>query len=116
MLRLLLDGANPEAILCLTFTKAAAAEMTARIEERLAAWATTDDAPLAEELVELTGEPAGPERLRPARRLFAQVLELPRGLGIMTIHALCGSLLRASRSRPAWRRTSRPSTSGPRAS
>ena len=53
--------------------------MTARIDERLAAWATTDDALLAEELGELTGEPADPDRLDRARRLFAQVLELPRG-------------------------------------
>ena len=95
VLRLLLLGAEPEGILCLTFTKAAAIEMTTRIEERLAAWATmAEDAQLAAELDALTGEPATPERLRTARRLFAQVLELPRGLGIMTIHALCGSLLR----------------------
>ncbi|MEK0082046.1 double-strand break repair helicase AddA [Benzoatithermus flavus] len=95
VLRLLLAGADPEGILCITFTKAAAAEMTARIEQRLAAWATaSDDAALAAEIEELTGEPADEERLRQARRLFALVLELPRGLNIMTIHALCGSLLR----------------------
>ena len=69
--------------------------MTARIEERLAAWATTaDDADLAAELLALTGAPADRERLNRARRLFAQVLELPRGLGVVTIHALCGALLR----------------------
>ena len=95
VLRLLLDGTEPEGILCLTFTKAAAAEMTGRIEERLAAWATMpDDAALAQELLALTGEPADQVRLDQARRLFAQMLELPRGLGIMTIHALCGALLR----------------------
>ena len=38
VLRLLLNGARPESILCLTFTKAAAAEMANRIGERLAAW------------------------------------------------------------------------------
>lgn len=95
VLRLLLEGADPEGIVCITFTKAAAAEMTGRIEERLAAWATApDDAVLAAELLATTGEPADQVRLDRARRLFAQVLELPRGLGIMTIHALCGALLR----------------------
>ena len=95
VLRLLLGGADPEGIVCITFTKAAAAEMTGRIEERLAAWATApDDALLAAELLETTGEPADAKRLERARRLFAQVLELPRGLGVMTIHALCGALLR----------------------
>ena len=82
VLRLLLEGSDPEGILCLTFTKAAAAEMTVRIEERLAAWATArDDAGLAAELEALTGEPPDAERLERARRLFARVLELPRGLG-----------------------------------
>lgn len=95
VLRLLLTGAEPEGILCITFTKAAAAEMTVRIEERLAAWATNPaDAALAEELLDLTGEPADAPRLALARQLFARILELPGGLNIMTIHALCGSLLR----------------------
>ena len=95
VLRLLLEGSDPEGILCLTFTKAAAAEMTVRIEERLAHWATVaEDAALAAELEALTGAPPDAERIQRARRLFARVLELPRGLGIMTIHALCGALLR----------------------
>ena len=89
VLRLLLEGSDPEGILCITFTKAAAAEMTVRIEERLAAWATArDDADLALELEALTGSPPNADRMGRARRLFAQVLELPRGLAIMTIHAL----------------------------
>ena len=59
MLRLLLEGSDPEGILCITFTKAAAAEMTVRIEERLAAWATArDDAVLVAELEALTGSAA----------------------------------------------------------
>ena len=95
VLRLLLEGADPEGILCITFTKAAAAEMTVRIEERLAAWATErDEAALAAELEALTGRQPDGARLERARRLFAVVLELPRGLAIMTIHALCGALLR----------------------
>ena len=94
VLRLLLEGADPEGIVGITFTKAAAAEMTGRIEERLAAWATMADDDLAADLLATTGDVADARRLQLARRLFAQVLELPRGLGIMTIHALCGALLR----------------------
>ena len=94
VLRLLLAGAEPEGILCLTFTKAAAIEMTTRVEERLAGWATATEDGLAAELSALTGAVPARPLLDRARRLFAQVLELPRGLGIMTIHALCGSLLR----------------------
>ncbi|MFO1075217.1 MAG: double-strand break repair helicase AddA [Geminicoccaceae bacterium] len=94
VLRLLLAGAEPEGILCLTFTKAAAIEMTTRVEARLAEWATAAEDRLAAELEALTGAAPARPLLDRARRLFAQVLELPRGLGIMTIHALCGSLLR----------------------
>ncbi|WP_333665978.1 UvrD-helicase domain-containing protein, partial [Parvibaculum sp.] len=42
--RLLLAGTEPERILCLTFTKAAAAEMSARLYKRLGGWATMADA------------------------------------------------------------------------
>ncbi len=95
VLRLLLQGSDPEGILCLTFTKAAAAEMTLRIEERLAHWATADDdLALADEIEGLTGAAPDSVRISLARRLFARVLELPRGLAIVTIHALCGALLR----------------------
>jgi ATP-dependent helicase/nuclease subunit A len=95
VLRLLLEDTDPEGILCITFTKAAAAEMTVRIEERLAAWATArEDSTLVTELEALTGRAPDRARIERARRLFARVLELPRGLAIMTIHALCGALLR----------------------
>ena len=94
VLRLLLADADPEAILCLTFTKAAAAEMLQRIEQRLAGWVTADDLKLAAELTDLTGSAPDAAMLARARRLFARVLDLPLGLGIMTIHALCGALLR----------------------
>jgi ATP-dependent helicase/nuclease subunit A len=93
-LRLLLAGAHPESVLAITFTKAAAAEMIERIERRLAGWATSDPQALATEIEGLTGEPASAELLAKARRLFAEILELPRGLSIMTIHAFCASLLR----------------------
>src|SRR6478609_9845895 len=93
VVRLLLDGAPPGRILCLTFTKAAAANMAIRVFRLLGRWVTLDDATLAAELAELTGERAGPERLRMARRLFARAVETPGGLKIETLHALCERLL-----------------------
>src|SRR3954447_20507979 len=66
VVRLLLDGAPPGRILCLTFTKAAAANMAIRVFRLLGRWVTLDDAALAAELADLTGERAGPDRLRMA--------------------------------------------------
>ncbi len=93
VVRLLLDGAPPGRILCLTFTKAAAANMAIRVFRLLGRWVTLDDAALAAELVALTGERADAERLRMARRLFARAVETPGGLKIETLHALCERLL-----------------------
>ncbi|MBU1538549.1 MAG: double-strand break repair helicase AddA [Alphaproteobacteria bacterium] len=95
--RLLLRKAPPGEILCVTYTKAAAAEMQARLFEKLGRWAVMDDAELSGDLVRLDGrDPAGlkPADLREARRLFARALETPGGLKIQTIHAFCEKLLR----------------------
>jgi len=95
--RLLLGGAGASAILCVTYTKAAAAEMQARLFETLGKWAVMDDAALSAELAKLdASDPAGlnPARLSEARRLFARALETPGGLKIQTIHAFCEKLLR----------------------
>ena len=93
VLALLLTGTSPERILCLTFTKAAAAEMSNRITQQLADWVTLDEHDLTEKLEPLyRGEVTGPIRER-ARRLFARVLDTPGGLRISTIHAFCQSLL-----------------------
>ena len=94
VLRLLLGGTAPERILCLTFTRAAAAEMALRITRELARWTVADDEALAAALGGLTGaRPSRATRDR-ARRLFAAVLDVPDGLKIQTIHAFCQSLLR----------------------
>ena len=93
VLRLLLRGVKPETILCLTFTKAGAAEMAERVHERLAHWVQIKDTELAAELKALDEE-FGPDDVAKARTLFATVLESRGGgLRIMTIHAFCQTLL-----------------------
>ncbi|MEA3540525.1 MAG: double-strand break repair helicase AddA [Pseudomonadota bacterium] len=92
--RLLLQGVRPEQILCLTFTKAGAAEMADRIHDRLAAWVQMDGPGLAADLIAL-GEDHGPQMQDHARRLFAEVLESTGGLRIQTIHGFCQQLLTA---------------------
>ncbi len=95
VLRLLLNGADPAAILCLTFTKAGAAEMADRIHARLASWVRMKDNLLRQELFAL-GEPNGEAALGRARTLFARVLDATGGgLRIQTIHAFCQTLLAA---------------------
>ena len=93
VLRLLLSGVKPAEIVCLTYTKAAAAEMRGRVSERLAEWAVADDAALRKSLTELEGATPDAGMLRLARSLFAHALETPGGLKIQTIHAFCESVL-----------------------
>jgi ATP-dependent helicase/nuclease subunit A len=88
--RLLLRGVRPSAFLCITYTKAAAAEMQRRLFERLGGWCVADDATLAQELEALG---AARHELSKARALFARALETPGGLKIQTIHAFCERLL-----------------------
>ena len=95
VLRLLLNDANPESILCLTFTKAGAAEMADRIHERLGAWVTLPEADLTKELFAL-GEPHMDNRQADARQLFAKVLDARGGgLRIQTIHSFAQTVLAA---------------------
>ncbi len=95
VLRLLLAGVDPSSILCLTFTKAGAAEMADRIHRRLAYWVRLKEAELAAELKAL-GEAFDPEARARARRLFARVLDAAGGgLRIQTIHAFAQGLLAA---------------------
>ncbi len=93
VLRLLLSGVKPEEILCLTYTKAAAAEMRGRVGERLGRWALASEAELVEDLTRLGGTPPTDKMLVRARALFAHALETPGGLRIQTIHAFCEAIL-----------------------
>ncbi len=93
VLSLLLRGSAPGKILCLTFTKAAAAEMANRLSGRLAAWVTAEEGALRASLEELTGGPVDDDLLPRARALFARVLDTPGGIKIQTIHAFCQALL-----------------------
>jgi double-strand break repair helicase AddA, alphaproteobacterial type len=93
VIRLLLAGARPSSILCLTYTKAAASEMSNRVFSRLAEWARLDDADLAFRIEQIEGHKPDRIKLDQARRLFAKALETPGGLKIQTIHAFCEALL-----------------------
>src|SRR5579864_3650153 len=93
VIRLLLDGVPPEKILCITFTKAAAANMAERVFTTLGHWVTLDDAAL-DDAIRDAGLANPTLRLRKvARELFARALETPGGLKVQTIHALCTRLL-----------------------
>jgi ATP-dependent helicase/nuclease subunit A len=93
VINLLLAGVEPGKILCITFTKAAAANMAKRVFDTLGLWTTLDDAALDDAIRVRSG--AAPPALRRAlaRRLFARALETPGGLKVQTIHAFCTQLL-----------------------
>jgi ATP-dependent helicase/nuclease subunit A len=93
VIRLLLQGTEPERILCITFTKAAAANMAQRVFEKLGEWVALDDAKLNIALRDSgINRPTAAIR-NDARKLFARALETPGGLKVQTIHALCTRLL-----------------------
>ncbi len=93
VLRLLLAGTRPERILCLTYTKAAAAEMSKRVFDRLAAWVTESDKELAALLTGLTSVIPDEKAIAHARTLFTSAIESPGGLKVQTIHAFAERLL-----------------------
>ena len=94
VLNLLLNGTPPEKILCLTFTRTAAAEMANRVTEILSKWATAEDDVLERDLESLSGKAPKPSEKEKARCLFARLLDAPGGINIMTIHGFCQSLLK----------------------
>ena len=91
--RLLLAGTEPQKVLCLTYTKAAASEMQNRLLGQLGEWAMLPDAVAARRAAKRWG-PSAPLSLAEARRLFAKAIETPGGLKIQTIHAFCAGCLR----------------------
>lgn len=104
LLRLLLPqqdgtpGTEPHRILCLTFTKAAASEMTIRLFETLGRWAVMPVEPgpgesLTGTLEKLNGYPPTAQQIKAAQQLFARILDAPAGLRILTIHSFCQSVL-----------------------
>src|SRR3546814_13034212 len=93
VLSLLLGGSAPARVLCLTFTKAAAAEMANRLSGELARWVIAEEPVLRARLEALLGAPVEDRLLERARALFARVLDTPGGIKIQTIHAFCHALL-----------------------
>ena len=114
VLRLLLptdthDGTPPENILCLTFTKAGASEMIARVMKTLSKWAVCSESDLYSALEKLLGHRPSLNQSDRARQLFATIIDTPEGLNITTIHAFCQSVLGRFTMEaglpPSWRRS-----------
>jgi ATP-dependent helicase/nuclease subunit A len=93
VIRLLLDGADPARILCITFTKAAAANMANKVFQELRAWTQLEDDALDSAMRRIGVRSIDARRRERARRLFALALETPGGLKVQTIHAFCAQLL-----------------------
>ena len=94
VLRLMLDGSPPESILCVTYTRAAAAEMQNRISARLAEWTVMTSDDLAKDLGRMGIAVPSQSMLRNARSLFAEILDSDDGPRIETVHSFCQSILR----------------------
>lgn len=93
VIRLLLDGCDPSTILCITFTKAAAANMSNRVFGILREWTALTDAELDQRMTAMGVRQIDARQRERARRLFALALETPGGLKVQTVHAFCTSLL-----------------------
>src|SRR5436309_11139378 len=93
VIRLLLDDVDPAKILCITFTKAAAANMANRVFDTLRSWTALDDVALDDAMRKTGARHIDAKHRRRARQLFALALEAPGGLKVHTIHAFCTQLL-----------------------
>ena len=94
VLRLLLDDISPSKILCLTFTKVAAAEMQHRINSELAKWILCSDAELVKKLSDLSGKNPTQIDLKKARTLFIKILDEEAKIKVQTIHSFCQTLIK----------------------
>ncbi len=93
VLRLLIGGASPDTILCVTYTKAAAAEMRFRLSEKLQKWAICDQAELRDDLADMGEDRPSQHQLARARELFAYILDFGDSPRIDTLHSFCQHIL-----------------------
>lgn len=93
IVRLLLEGTEPGAILAITFTRKAAGEIHERVTERLFALAASDEDMLAKQLREIG---AGTDQASRdiARGLYEKHLGAIHALRTTTFHAFCQEILR----------------------
>lgn len=94
VLRLLLSGVAPDTILCVTYTKAAAAEMKSRLYEKLSNWAICEQVDLIEEMKKLGEHRPSQTQIQTARSLFAHILDHEDGPRIETVHSFCQAVLK----------------------
>ncbi len=95
VLRLLLNGVAADKILCLTFTKVAAAEMQQRINSELAKWSLIDEKELEKIISNLNQKKSSQAEISKARNLFLELLDYEEKIKIQTIHAFCQGILKA---------------------
>ena len=91
--RLLLNGVKPDSILCVTYTKAAAAEMQQRLQNTLSRWAVCSESELISDLTEMSEPNPSQEKILISRQLFAHILDNEDGPRIETIHSFCQKIL-----------------------
>lgn len=93
LLRLMLAGSAPEKLLCITFTKAAAAEVLQRVQQEVLKWSILPVTDLKRQLFELLEREPAVAEIKRARKLLPVILQSPGGMKILTIHAFCQSVL-----------------------
>lgn len=92
-LRLLLEGVQPEKILCITFTKAAASEMLVRILRELYNWGNCSEEKLYDNLYNLLGREPSQLHIEKAKRLYLDINYHNSQINIQTIHSFCQSII-----------------------